>query len=285
MTPEDLSSFLPAIVERLRHYRECGIDETISAHDNMFEIDRREHYFATGRHAITIIAQAMINAGIDNFTNVLDLPCGSGRVLRHLVRFLPEASVIASDIDLDHVEFCHRQLGAEPLLSREDLRQVAPDRPIDLLWCGSLLSHLPPDGFKTALRHMIGWLGPGGIGIFTLHGRWTLLRQARTPYKYMEDGTFAPIAEGLNRDGFGYVNYKDAGSRLGQESYGLSVSLPSWVMRMVEEMEEVQLLEYKERGWDNHQDVLVLRKFHIAARPWIFEDRNSGITGKSKKEV
>ena len=266
-------TLLASIGKRLRRYQENGVDKTISPHDNMFQADRREHYFAVGRGAVSIVALAMIKAGSDGFANVLDLPCGSGRVMRHLVRFLPEASIVASDIDSDHVEFCARQFGAEPLLSRQDLTQVALDRPIDLLWCGSLLTHLSADRFKEALRHMVGWLAPGGIAIFTLHGRWSVRRQADTPYKYIDDEVFTPIVEGVTRDGFGYADYPDRRARLGQESWGFSVSLPQWVMRTVEAMEDVRLLDYMERGWDNHQDLLILRKMPIAARPWLFEDR------------
>jgi SAM-dependent methyltransferase len=266
VTPDALAdTVLPSVVERLRHYQEGGVDETISPHDNMFQAERREHYFAVGRGAVAIIALAMIKAGRDRFTNVLDLPCGSGRVMRHLVRFLPEASVVASDIDSDHVQFCARQFGAVPLLSRQDVRQVTLDRPIDLLWCGSLLTHFSADRFKEALGHMVGWLAPGGIAIFTLHGRWSVRRQGHTPYKYIDDETFAPIVEGVSRDGFGYADYPD-------REWGLSVSLPRWVMRTIEAMEDVRLLDYTERGWDDHQDVLILRKIAIAGRPWIFED-------------
>jgi SAM-dependent methyltransferase len=228
------------------------------------------HYIRAGHSAIVIIALAMIKAGIERFDVVLDLPCGSGRVLRHLVRFLPEASLVASDIDSDHVEFCARQFGAVPLLSRQDLTQVTLDRPIDLLWCGSLFTHLSADNVKAALCHMVGWLAPGGIAIFTLHGRWSIHRQFDTPYKYVDDETFAPIAEGVTRDGFGYADYPEhIGPRL--EGYGLSVCLPHWVMLTVEAMEDVRLLDYMERAWDNHQDVLILRKIPIAARPLIFE--------------
>jgi SAM-dependent methyltransferase len=273
VTPDALGSLLPSIAERLRRYRESDVDDTISPHDNMFRTDRREHYFAVGEGAVAIIALAMIKAGIDRFAHVLDFPCGSGRVMRHLARFLPDASMVASDIDPDHVEFCARQFGAEPLLSRPDVRQVAPERPIDLLWCGSLLTHFSADRFNDGLRHMVGWLAPGGIAIFTLHGRWSMRRQADTPYKYIDDEHFVPIAAAITRDGFGYAEYPDAGDRLGQESWGLSVSLPEWVMRTVDAMEDVRLLDYMERGWDNHQDVLILRNIPIAARPWIFEDR------------
>jgi SAM-dependent methyltransferase len=269
VTPEVLAgTILPSIGERLRRYQASGVDETISPHDNMFQADWSEQYFAAGRSAVAIIALAMIKAGIDGFANVLDLPCGSGRVMRHLVRFLPEASIVASDIDPDHVEFCARHFGAEPLLSREDLRQVALDRPIDLLWCGSLLTHLSADRFEAALRYMVGWVAPGGIAVFTLHGRWSIRRQAEPPpYKYMDDETFSSIAEGVSRDGFGYADYPD---RRGGENWGLSVSLPRWVMRTIEPMEDVRLLDYMERGWDNHQDVLILWKVPIGARPSLF---------------
>ena len=274
VTPSALAgTLLPSVVERLRRYEESGVDETISPHDGMFHAYRRDmhgHYLRAGRSAVVIVALAMIKAGIEEFAVVLDLPCGSGRVLRHLVRFFPEASVVACDIDSDHVEFCARQFGAVPLLSRQDLTQVTLDRPIDLLWCGSLLPHLSADHVKATLCHMVGWLAPGGIAIFTLHGRWSIYRQRDTPYKYVEDETFVPIAEGVTRDGFGYADYPgDIGPRL--EGYGLSVSLPHWVMRTVEAIDDVRVLDYMERGWVNHQDVLILRKIPIAARPRIFE--------------
>lgn len=266
-------ALLPSIGERLRRYRQNGVDETIASRDGMFQAHRREHYFAVGRDAVAIVALAMLKAGTEKFETVLDLPCGAGRVLRHLVRFLPDASFVASDIDDDYVEFCARQFGAEPLLSQQDLRDVGLDRPVDLVWCGSLLTHVSADRFEAALRHMIGWLSPGGIAIFTLHGRWSARRQAETPYKYLDENAFAPIAEGMTRDGFGYADYPDAHRRLGELGWGINVSLPHWVTHIVEGIEDVRLLDYTERGWDNHQDVLIVRKAPIAARPWVFEDR------------
>jgi hypothetical protein len=142
---------------------------------------------------------------------------------------------------------------------------------------------LPGDAFEYLLRHAIQWLAPDGIAILTVHGRWTIRRQTNTQYKYMDEASFGPILDGIRRDGFGYTNYIRADSRLGQKSYGHSVSLPSWVMRTVETIEEVRLLDYQERGWDNHQDVLVLRKSPIGAQPWLFEEGFKSSTGSGHR--
>jgi len=263
MKIDDLSHVLQSVLARLQRYREGGVDENISPHDNMFMPNQRDHYFRVGRDAVAIVATAMIKAGITSFGSVVDLPCGSGRVLRHLVRFLPEAFVIASDIDAENVEFCARQFGASPVLSRERFGEVQFARPVDLFWCGSLLTHLSEDRFKDLLHHAVRWLAPGGIAILTLHGRWSMHCQTATAYKYVGDEVFAPIARSVEREGFGYADYSLPDERAGQRSYGLSVSLPSWVMRAVEPLREIRVLDFVERGWDDHQDVLIVRKIPI----------------------
>ena len=265
MKIDDLPRVLRSILVRLERYREGGVDENISPHDNMFKPNHRDHYFRVGRDAVAIVALAMVKAGVTSFASVVDLPCGSGRVLRHLARFLPEAFVIASDIDAGHVEFCARQFGASPVLSSERFGDVQFGRPVDLFWCGSLLTHLPEDRFRDLLHHVVRWLAPGGIAILTLHGRWSMHRQTATANKYVLDEVFAPIARSVERDGFGYADYSLPAERGGQRTYGLSVSLPSWVMHAVEPLPEIRVLDFVERGWDDHQDVLIVRKIPIDA--------------------
>lgn len=269
---DDLARVLGAVAEKLDRYRQTSVDETIAAHDDMYQAERREHYFACGSDAIAIIARAMIQAGVVGFERVLDLPCGSGRVMRHLAAFLPEAALVASDLDPRHVDFCARQFGADPLLSRDDLADVSLE-PVDLIWCGSLLTHLPERLFQSALYRMLDWLAPGGIGIFTLHGRWPHRRQEITRYKYMSDEAFAPVTSGLADVGFGYAPYPDLDPQGFLKTYGISISMPSWVLRQIEAREDVRLLHFAERGWDNHQDVLALVKVPMAARPWMYEEQ------------
>jgi SAM-dependent methyltransferase len=260
---------------RWQRYERDGVDETISPHDNMFDPRRRGHYFSVGRSAAEIVALTLMKAKIDRVSTVLDLACGSGRVLRHLVRLMPEASFTAADIDAEHVAFCASQFGANPLISAEAIETMPLDGSFDLIWCGSLLTHLPAARFEAALSAIARWLAPRGVAIVTLHGRWAMRRQAETPYKYFDDKTFGPIVEGVARLGFGYVDYTQDKKIGGQERYGVSVSLPSWITGRLEAMPDVRLLDYWERAWDNHQDALVMWKHPIAAHPWIFEDQVS----------
>ena len=59
---------------------------------------REEGYFINGRTAIEVILSAMLAAGRTEFATVLDLPCGGGRVTRHLRALFPESEVYVSDI-------------------------------------------------------------------------------------------------------------------------------------------------------------------------------------------
>ena len=45
-----------------------------------------------------------------------------------------------------------------------------------------------------------------------------------------------------------------------QSRYGISLSRPHWVLRLVEEDDQLRVLGFTERGWDKHQDVLVIGK-------------------------
>src|SRR5262245_25523517 len=78
---------LTAITERLQSYLSAEISKQIGPHVGMFVPGAESHYMRVGRSAIEAIAQIMIATGKTSFGTVLDLPCGGGRVTRHLVKF------------------------------------------------------------------------------------------------------------------------------------------------------------------------------------------------------
>src|SRR5207302_10524500 len=100
------------------------------------------HYFHFGLPTIRGIEDALRAAGRSGIARVLDFPSGYGRVLRFLVCRFSGACFTACDLDRQAVEFCSRTFGASPLYSKSDFREVEIDGEFDLIWCGSLLTHL-----------------------------------------------------------------------------------------------------------------------------------------------
>jgi len=253
-----------AVLARYRAYLKRGVDETISPADDMYDPDRRAHYFHCGRDAMRLIARGLMAAGGPSVRRILDLPSGSGRVTRHLVACFPEAQVTACDLHAHHIEFCARRFAARPVLSRDDLEAIAFAEPFDLIWCGSLLTHLPADRFAQALRLFGRSLADGGIAVVTTHGRWSVFRQQQTPHPYVSPASFTDAAATLP-SGFGFAPYP------GHRRYGTTWSLPSYVMGQLEPLTDLRVVSFIERGWDRHQDVLIVQKTSMHARPWIFE--------------
>jgi CBS domain-containing protein len=221
-------------VERLREvFRGKAVAddvlEDISAHDAMFG-GNREDYFWIGQAALHCIALAMALTGRETFSKILDLPSGHGRVLRALKAYFPEASLTACDIDRDGVDFCAQKLGATPVYSSEDPGEVELPGTYDLIWCGSLLTHLDAERGERFLRLFESVLEPDGLLLVTMHGE-PIATRLRTGEETLElgGGAVARLLAQYDEQGFGYVDYPN------QERYGISLASPDWMTRKLSE--------------------------------------------------
>src|SRR6185436_1772186 len=120
-----------------------GVIEEVSPRDTMFR--DRQRYLNSGRRGLECIRLGMMAAGQTEVQSALDLPSGHGRVLRWIKAEFPAARLGACDIDRDGVDFCAATFGASPVYGREDPAEVEIDDPYDLIWSGSLFTHLPPE--------------------------------------------------------------------------------------------------------------------------------------------
>jgi SAM-dependent methyltransferase len=237
----------------------AGMDLTISPNDGMMTRDEPpdhalSHYLESGRSALRCVRAALTAAGKTDVRRILDLPCGHGRVLRVLKAAFPRAALTACDIDRDGVDFCAAQFGAEPVYSVEDPALIPVRGPFDLIWVGSLLTHLDAPAWPAFLSRFRSLLGPDGVCVFTAHGvgAGEYIRAGRSKYGLPDPGKLLALYE---RHGFGFVPYQPGGR------YGVSMSSAAWVIGQIHRLPDTRVVMYTEKGWHNHQDAVAFGPF------------------------
>jgi len=237
---------------------ESAVNKHVSPADQMLRgVLDQEHYFRCGRSAVECIQKALDIASFPakRIKRILDLPCGHGRVLRYLKAAFPEAEIAACDLLRDGVDFCSSTFGATAIYSCDEPEAI-PLKPgsFDLIWVGSLFTHLDAPLWPRFLAALRNSLAPDGLLIFSTHGR--------DIYERMLDGLFDDslahrrrmlMLYRYERTGFGYATY------LGSESYyGLSLSHPAWVIRQLTTLGGLRLVNLSEKSWDDAHDVFAV---------------------------
>ena len=216
------------------------------------------HYFGVGQSALHCIRVSMLAAGIETFTNILDLPCGHGRVLRHLQHAFPRAQLTACDVNMSATEFCARTFGATPVQGHESAAKIALQGNYDLIWVGSLLTHLDAKRCADFLDVFRANLCPNGLLVCTIHGRKVADRMRSGVDTYGLDPNAIPeILTQYAEKEFAFCSYPLDQKIPGISSdYGISITSPCWVFSKVARMPDMRLLTYTETAWDNHHDVV-----------------------------
>jgi cyclopropane fatty-acyl-phospholipid synthase-like methyltransferase len=244
----------PMSLEDLRRFmiREPDVDRVLSPDDSMFEGDE-DHYRETGLSALRCVKSALTMAGRTSASRILDLPCGHGRVLRYLRAEFPEAEIVACDLERGGVDFCAEKFGAIPVYSDVDPSKVQLPGKFDLIWCGSLFTHLAPASWIAILKLFDSVLGHGGLMVFTVHGRMSA-SWMDTGYTFGMNERAPEMVKKFDEERFAYGGYED------QDEYGISLSRVDWVTRLLQDWQGLRLLSYTESGWLRHQDVAVYQR-------------------------
>lgn len=228
----------------------------IAAGDEMFA-GNEAHYFGVGESALNCVETALFSVRLDRsgIRKILDLPCGHGRVMRYLRAAFPEAELTACDLNRDGVDFCARVFGAVPVVSEVEVADIPLGGEFDLIWCGSLLTHLPAAKCAAFLQWFRERLRTQGLLVFSTHGRDCSIEIATGSNACgLSDRQAAELLAEYRRTGFGYVDYAPGAG------YGISVATPDYLMANFIQNTDWRLLGYQERGWDGRQDVICLQK-------------------------
>jgi hypothetical protein len=120
----------------------------------------------------------------------------------------------------------------------------------DLIWCGSLITHIDQADTTELLGFFYDHLAPGGLCVFTTHGQTSVewMRDNRETYGLTASGQQQVLSQ-FDSEGYGYADYPHVS--------GLGVSVVSYdrMMGIARGIGQWNATCYLERGWDNHQDV------------------------------
>jgi SAM-dependent methyltransferase len=248
-----------AVGRRLPPRRIEGIAGPVHRNDLMLPIVTGASvaaYARVGREAADAIEEAVRLAGRSAAVDdVLDLGCGHGRVLRVLRERFPAAVVTGCDLDPEATAFCAAELGARPLPGAEDFEQI-DFATYDVVWMGSLVTHLPTDRWHQLADVLGRVLRDEGVLVFSTHGEQAL--HDLDHYGPGLEARRAEITGALAQRGHVYVPY----DHYAGDAYGVAFHTTDEVQRTVSGAlgGRTRRLLHRPAGWGGHQDLHAFQK-------------------------
>lgn len=243
-----------------------GIPHRVHVADSMLPtVDRAgvSSYTQAGRSGLDAIRAGLAMAGktLGDVATAMDLGCGYGRVLRFLRDHIEPSAITACDLDPRAVAFCAAELGVKPLVSSPDLSRVAFGT-YDLVWSGSLLTHLPETACDALLARLPEVLRPDGVAVISFHGEHSL-----GSLEQLYGGDHAVDAQAIREEvasrGMAYRAYAGRSVGYRQEAdYGMAWHRADFLARRAHELGggDLKLIGHLPRGWDDHHDLAILHR-------------------------
>ena len=227
----------------------------IDPRDNMCSEGRQEHYYAVGQDALWNIIQSMMSAGISNVARFLDFPSGFGRATRFVRAAFPDTPIDVGDIWREAVTKCAELYNATIVEVEDNFCDISSSK-YSVIFCGSLLTHLPEKRAIELLNFFMSRLEVGGIAIVTCSGRknisWELNHFNEKVFETREE--LEALKSAYWSGSYAFKNYP------GQDGYGRSFTPVSWFHSYVVDRPELSIVRFAERGWDDNQDVVTIKR-------------------------
>jgi SAM-dependent methyltransferase len=214
-------------------------------------------YFPAGQTALRCVRLAMLGAKVEKVDSILDFACGAGRVLRFLRAGFPDAAITACDVIEPAVRFCEQTFGATGVVSKANPAEIELDGSFDVIWSGSLLTHVDSRLWLEFLEVMASRLAPGGVMLFTVYGRrmadW--IRTGSSTLDLTEEQARDVLTQ-YDDTGFGFRAVEGRH----EEGFGDCLASPAWVSSQLDRTTpDLDLVLYLEHAWLD-QDVIAATK-------------------------
>jgi SAM-dependent methyltransferase len=189
----------------------------------------------------------------DNVGSFLDFASGHGRFTRYLASVMPKERIWAAEILKDAVAFQQEQFGIQALQSTTVPEEFTTPQRFDMIFVGSLFTHLPDKTFTRWLKQLYSLLSPGGILVFSVHGEHVIPEGATMP----ESGIY-------------YLASTEVAD-LDVEDYGATTVTDAYVRKAIQAVTGGSEFQYIYKGLNSYQDVYVISNAPMPAQPFTFD--------------
>jgi SAM-dependent methyltransferase len=164
-----------------------------------------EQFLIGGAQTVADIDAALRSVGksLADIKTFLDFGCGCGRLLLALQDRGPAMSITGCDVDERGIRWCQQHLGRPVCVVNSEMPPSPFEREsFDLVWCGSVFTHLDEERQDLWLAEMKRILKPRGLLLASVHGphcwgprlpSWTIRRLKRNGMIFTRTGADAGI--------------------------------------------------------------------------------------------
>lgn len=178
--------------------------------------------------------------GFDRLDTVLDFASGYGRLTRVLTQKLAPSQVFVSDIYAEAIAWQAQTFGVNAVPSAPSPAEFTHARTHDIVFVGSLFSHLPAELFHAWLARLYQLVAPGGVLAFSVH-----------------DETFLPEGQAMDPSGLAYFRTSESGS-LDHDIYGMSYVSEAFVGEAIARLPGAPGWRRFHKGLYENQDLYVV---------------------------
>lgn len=233
--------------------------------DDMFT-GSYEHYERCGKELANYAQEAKLSLKRENL-KVLELPCGYGRVTRHLVNIFDSHQLTSADVMKDAVDFVSNKFLVNGFVVSEPANEFRglPENEFDIGLMGSLITHFSEENSRIILSKFLSKIKNDGIAIITTHGHRSYEMLVNKDWFEITDDDYETLKKSYESINYGFVSYasehtfeKKTVEEVGN-SYGISLIPKSWMEDTITGM-GYKIIKFYPAGWDNHQDVYFINK-------------------------
>jgi len=219
----------------------------VATHPEMTLETATNYYFEDGARSAGKLDKELSALFVDEKRPIklLEFASGYGCVSRQLKQN-PKFDLTSCDIHPEAIDFLSNTIGVKALQSAHSPEAFTTPESYDAIFALSFFSHMPKSTFGRWIKALYGALKAPGYLLFTTHGIKSL-------------GGLQITADDIPADGF-WFQARSEQHDLDSEEYGLTLSLPHFVIPEIHRVVGAPVANYKQAEWWHHQDLWIIKR-------------------------